>query len=118
MKTYYTLNDDGSITASADFPFSDDCFETGKEIVRGHDGKLYFADEAPIKPENFIQQELAAQIRAQRDFLLAATDYLVMPDYLLSEERRDAIIAYRQTLRDVPEQFGFPHDIEWPTVSG
>jgi len=118
-KTYYHLSPDGTIAGrSSDIyicPLTHEpALETDREIVLGYDGKLYFADEAPIKPEELIQQELSTQARAQRDSLLAATDYLVMPDYPLSDERRDAVIAYRQALRDVPGQAGFPENITWP----
>ena len=55
----------------------------------------------------------AEQARAQRDGLLAATDALVLvPD--ISDEFREKVLAYRKALRDVPEQSGFPADINWP----
>lgn len=53
----------------------------------------------------------AASVRAKRNSLLAETDYLALTDNTL-----DAItMAYRQALRDVPSQEGFPHDVVWPT---
>jgi hypothetical protein len=58
--------------------------------------------------------DFAAEVRAKRDTLLAETDYLVMPDYPLPEDRGQAVLAYRQALRDVPEQAGFPRQIDWP----
>jgi hypothetical protein len=50
------------------------------------------------------------------DILPAATDYLVMPDYPISAEDLAAVKSYRQSLRDVPEQKGFPTEIEWPVA--
>ena len=64
MITYYTLNPDGSIAASAEFKFSEDCQKTNKEIVRGYDGKLYFADKAPKKPQDLIAAERDAAFNA------------------------------------------------------
>lgn len=58
--------------------------------------------------------EYAAEARAKRDALLAETDFMLMPDYPLSEAKRAAVAAYRQALRDVPAQFGFPRQIVWP----
>lgn len=52
--------------------------------------------------------------RTMRDNLLKACDYRMMPDYPCSEESRAAWAAYRQALRDVPQQEGFPETIEWP----
>jgi len=58
---FYTTNDDGSIAAAAGFKFSDDCLEADREIVRGYDGKMYFADEVPEPtPEEIAAQEEAA----------------------------------------------------------
>ena len=60
-------------------------------------------------------EELAAQARSQRDALIAATDYLMATDYPLTDEKRQELTVYRQALRDVPEQSGFPTEIVWPT---
>ena len=57
---------------------------------------------------------LAASARQKRDRLIAATDYLVTPDYPISDDRLAKVKTYRQALRDIPEQAGFPRDIAWP----
>ena len=57
---------------------------------------------------------LAASARQKRDRLIAATDYLVTPDYPISDDRLAKVKTYRQALRDIPEQAGFPRTIAWP----
>lgn len=57
---------------------------------------------------------LAASARQKRDRLIAATDYLVTPDYPISDDRLAKVKTYRQALRDIPEQAGFPRTITWP----
>ena len=57
---------------------------------------------------------LAASARQKRDRLIAATDYLVTPDYPIESDRLAKIETYRQALRDIPEQAGFPRTITWP----
>ena len=57
---------------------------------------------------------LAAQSRAQRDARLSACDWTQMVDSPLSEEEKAAYQTYRQALRDVPQQEGFPETINWP----
>ena len=57
---------------------------------------------------------LAASTRQKRDRLIAATDYLVTPDYPISDDRLAKVKTYRQALRDIPEQSGFPRSITWP----
>ena len=57
---------------------------------------------------------LAASARQKRDRLIAATDYLVTPDYPIESDRLAKVKTYRQALRDIPEQSGFPRTITWP----
>jgi len=63
-------------------------------------------------------EEKAAQIRSRRDALITQTDYLMMPDYPLAPGKRAALEAYRQALRDIPEQPGFPQAVVWPELDG
>lgn len=63
---------------------------------------------------NMTDEEVASQVRAERDMKIAETDYLAMPDYPLSEGDRAIVMTYRQALRDVPAQEGFPREVVWP----
>ena len=60
------------------------------------------------------EKDLAAQIRSKRDWLISETDYLLAIDYPISQESLEAVKVYRQALRDVPQQKGFPFDVTWP----
>lgn len=62
--------------------------------------------------------ETADEIRARRDKLLAATDWTQTLDAPIDTATRDAMRTYRQALRDVPQQDGFPADIQWPELPG
>jgi endonuclease/exonuclease/phosphatase family metal-dependent hydrolase len=53
----------------------------------------------------------AAQVRSERNALLAASDWTQVAD---STADKAAWATYRQALRDVTEQSGFPWTIEWP----
>lgn len=58
--------------------------------------------------------EAAAQaIRYNRDRLLASTDWTQVADAPVDQA---AWATYRQALRDVPQQAGFPDNITWPEV--
>lgn len=71
--------------------------------------------EAVPVPEP-TEEELARNVRGIRDVKLSETDYLVVPDYPISEENLTEVKAYRQALRDITEQVGFPKDVIWPDV--
>ena len=52
----------------------------------------------------------AEQVRAERNAKIAACDWRVLPDVL----NGDVWKVYRQALRDVPNQAGFPDNVVWP----
>lgn len=54
------------------------------------------------------------EARAERNRLLLETDWTQTMDAAVSAESRHEIRAYRQELRDITEQKGFPAEIKWP----
>jgi hypothetical protein len=56
--------------------------------------------------------EASASLRADRNARLAASDWTQFAD---APADAAAWAAYRQELRDVPGQEGFPWSVEWPT---
>lgn len=60
--------------------------------------------------------ELASQVRTERDRKIAETDWYMMPDYPADPETLEAVKNYRKALRDITLQSGFPRDVEWPVI--
>jgi hypothetical protein len=58
--------------------------------------------------------EQASLMRRDRDHRLMQTDWTQLPDAQITSERRQLFAEYRQQLRDVTAQPGFPWDINWP----
>ena len=56
------------------------------------------------------------EARTQRDKLLSETDWTQVLDAPIDADTREAYRAYRQALRDIPEQEGFPEAITWPEL--
>lgn len=52
-----------------------------------------------------------AQIRSQRALLISETDVWALSDRTMTADQT----AYRQALRDITDQSGFPENITWPT---
>ena len=67
------------------------------------------AEEAAVAAD--ADNRAAASVRAERNRLLAETDYLALSDVTMS----DAWKTYRQNLRDIPAQSGFPNSVTYPT---
>jgi len=82
--------------------------EDSKEVTR----------QFQVVPLSF--NELTIFNRQKRNHLIQLTDVLVFPDLWESYDntRRETIRAYRQALRDVPQQPDFPYTINWPSDQG
>ena len=63
----------------------------------------------PPKPPSV--EKLASYARDERNALLADSDWTQVPDAPVDQA---AWATYRQALRDVPEQAGFPEEVTWP----
>ena len=66
---------------------------------------------------NDVYQYKAFEIRDRRDSLLEETDkfFTVSDRPIKGNMNLDALKVYRQALRDVPQQEGFPENVVWPT---
>lgn len=71
-------------------------------------GKIFEDSEVPA---TYVTSEMTAnEVRQKRNMLLQLTDLSSdHPDFT------DELKQYRQALRDIPEQSGFPYSIDWPT---
>ena len=67
-------------------------------------------DEAAYKAAKDAEQ--GALVRADRDRRLAVSDWTQVAD---SPVDKAVWATYRQALRDVPTQIGFPWNVVWPT---
>ena len=75
------------------------------------DGVLVAMSDEEIATKNSEQNSMKpVMARAERDTLLSESDVHALADRITDEWR-----TYRQALRDVPLQAGFPNTITWPT---
>jgi hypothetical protein len=64
-----------------------------------------------VQLEN-VGQLMAESARATRDSLLLSSDWTQLPD--VPAQLKQAWATYRQALRDITNQPGFPATIDWP----
>lgn len=82
--------------------------------VKGDD-LIYREDVvAATVDEDARTEDQATAARIERDRLLRATDWTQLTDSVLDAEAMVLWQSYRQALRDVPQQAGFPAIITWP----
>ena len=81
--------------------------------IEERSGSYYQTFTVIDRPAEAIANDLAnkkANVRAQRDAKLAASDWAVLPDSALSAEDKTVYQNYRTALRNVPAQDGFPNN--------
>ncbi len=98
------------VIADADFAASKGWIQVNGIVDIGYlyDGTSF--SENPAINENKVKAE-AEKVRETRNKLLAETDWWASSDLTITQEQ----IAYRQALRDITIQDGFPFNVTWPT---
>lgn len=69
-----------------------------------------------VIPASLLMSLQCAELRRQRDALLAACDWTMAADSPLNAMAKAAWATYRTALRNVPQQAGFPVTVDWPTA--
>jgi hypothetical protein len=82
--------------------------------VVDEDGKTITAAQQEAEYKARKDAEQAKSVRAQRSEIIKQSDWVVIKALELNEEIPAAWAAYRQELRDLPQQEGFPWTIVWP----
>ena len=77
-------------------------------------GNFTEINECPDWRLQLEKEILSLDVRLERNKLLSDTDHLIQSDYPISDEKKQEIKVYRQALRDIPQQDGFPDNIVWP----
>ena len=88
----------------------------GQSFAPDHSGSIgciwdgqSWIEPSVVEPVRSVAEQ-GVTVRAERNSLLADTDWMALSDNTMSPEWA----AYRQALRDVPAQAGFPTDVVWP----
>lgn len=90
--------------AKPDFdPLTENIIETAMTVVDGV-AQINYAKEAASTADQKIR------VRDHRNSMIERSDYMALSDVTMSDEWT----TYRQALRDVPQQEGFPANVTWP----
>ncbi len=86
-------------------------FRDGVEQIDGKWYTKYSVADMEQEAKDALDASQAASQRAYRNTLLSDCDWTQLPDAPVNTQ---AWANYRQALRDVTSQTGFPWDIQWP----
>lgn len=104
-----TISENKEIQVAINYVIEDECV---KEIIVTRDR----TSEEIEEENNSITQSKWHNIRNQRNNLLKESDLEVVSDKWeqMSLELKTSLSTYRQTLRDLPQNFANPDDVVWP----
>lgn len=97
------------IPSRPEAPAGQKVVDDGVEFVDSQWRVKYAA--VPLSAEELAH--LATNVRVQRNALLSGCDWTQLPDAAVDKQ---AWAAYRQALRDITQQPGFPTTVNWPEM--
>ena len=122
MTKYYSPSTKGFYNPESNHIFyPDDIIEISDErhmelLYATHlDGKEIYVENGEILLRDRTQVVTWQLIRNSRNRLLKQSDYTQMPDW---PGDKQAWAEYRQALRDLPQMYENPSDVNWPTAPG
>lgn len=92
--------------------------KTYRYVYTDSDGRrhiMHGSREVAESQPTHSAEEIEAMARSRRNRLLSDCDWRLATDAPVSALAKVEWTAYRQALRDVPQQAGFPDTIDWPT---
>lgn len=77
--------------------------------------KNWKVEKASAEEMEFRLDHMSRMVRVDRNRRLADTDWVMLEDANVSPELKEKYKEYRQALRDLSSQEGFPWAVEWPS---
>ena len=79
------------------------------------DGVVTTALYKQTEYEASVDASKASSVRDQRNSKLTKCDWTQLTDSPLDADGKNAWAVYRESLRTIPQQTGFPWNVEWPS---
>jgi hypothetical protein len=127
------LNDTGEILRTVQTDNIDSQIQSGESYVEGSiDSSVYYIEDkvaveippktSPYAVFNFttkqwvlVENLAIAYVLPKRQKLLYSSDWTQIPNGPLTQQQQEAWAVYRQELRDIPQQSGYPFNVVFPT---
>lgn len=109
MKSKYFLDQNGNYYEAIT---EIECPEGHKKVAQKPSMFHEWSGSSWVENSAMKNEQATSAVRAQRNALLTASDWTQIPDAPVDKV---AWAAYRQALRDIPQQSGFPDSVTWPS---
>jgi hypothetical protein len=83
-------------------------------LIDGQWTQTWVVSDASVEEVEQRTNNQAVSVRAERNNLIAKCDWTQVDDTPLTNTKRQEWAAYRQSLRDITAQSGFPWQVVWP----
>lgn len=88
--------------------------ENHPQLVNGAWVQTWLVEDASAEEVQQRTNDKVASVRAERNSLIADCDWTQLNDSPLTSTQKQAWAVYRQSLRDITTQSGFPWNVVWP----
>ena len=100
--------------------FSDDTLTAVIKVFGGPQDPEAYPNQASVEDDDprfvaYTDRKVGGLVRGKRTALLSDCDWTEMPGSPLSDAKKAEWATYRQELRDITTQSGFPNTVTWPT---
>lgn len=96
------------------------------DTIISYDGANYILEPPPsrfisklfleLSKQNIPDNDIFVYLRCIRDILMNLTDWTQANDCPLSNDQKTIWAAYRQSLRDLPQNYSGEGNIPWPVI--
>lgn len=86
--------------------------------IEGQWQSVWIITDATPDQIAFRTEQKALTVRGERNYRLAACDWTQLNDSPLDSHAKLLWAEYREELRAVPQQSGFPWNVTWPVAPG
>jgi len=111
----YTLVAVTQVTQPTIDPITQDIAEGTPVLENGVWTQVWNVTQASSEEVAQRNENQASYVRKQRNTKLTACDWTQAPDNPMASATKTAWATYRQALRDLPKESGFPWTFDWPT---
>lgn len=98
-----------------DMPYTQDALEGMPEYYGNEWHQTWIVYDLSEEELQARTQQQSTLVRQQRDSLLQSTDWRVIKATETQTPESAEYLQYREDLRNVPQQEGFPWSVTWPT---
>lgn len=114
---YASYDSDGIIKQISSGEFAPDCPNLTTIIISDEISmathKIVNGVPVEYTPVKNIRRQ-SNLVLVERNQLLANSDWTQLPNGPLTQQQQEDWAVYRQKLRDIPNQSGYPFDVIWP----